>query len=84
MTDHKVRISKEIDVRKLSAQLKHPTIFDAFKALHPGETMQLIHDHNPRPLHYQFDYEFSGTYEWNALEEGPEVWRVNITKTQEL
>jgi uncharacterized protein (DUF2249 family) len=82
MADKKTRITKEIDVRELSAQLKHPIIFDAFKALSVDGTMQLISDQSLRPLHYQFDYEFSGNYKWNSVAEGPDIWRVNITKTK--
>ncbi|ETJ25346.1 Hemerythrin HHE cation binding protein [human gut metagenome] len=40
---------------------------------------QLI-DIDPRPLHYQFIMELPETFEWEYLEEGPEVWRVAITK----
>lgn len=42
--------------------------------------MELINDHNPKPLHYQFKAEREGFFYWDYLEEGPEVWRVAITK----
>lgn len=44
--------------------------------------MELINDHDPRPLHYQFMIEREGEFEWEYLEEGPEVWRVAITKAK--
>ncbi|MDF2487044.1 MAG: hypothetical protein K0R46_3212, partial [Herbinix sp.] len=50
------------------------------EALQPGEIMELINDHDPRPLHYQFIMERPNTFAWEYLEEGPEVWRVAITK----
>ena len=40
--------------------------------------MELINDHDPRPLHYQMLAENEGEFEWEYLEEGPEVWRVSI------
>lgn len=73
-------INRKIDVRELPPKRKHATIFESFKQLEVGQTMQLISDHNPKPFYYQFDYEFSGTFDWVYIEEGPEVWKINITK----
>ena len=70
----------QVDARKYEPKDKHPTIFNAFEALKPGETMELINDHDPRPLRYQMMAEMDGQFEWEYLEEGPEVWRVAITK----
>ena len=41
----------------------------------------LVNDHDPKPLYYQFSFERAGTFTWRYLEEGPEVWRVEIGKT---
>jgi uncharacterized protein (DUF2249 family) len=46
-----------------------------------GETMRVIHEHNPRPFYFQFDCEFSGCYHWRYEKEGPDLWQVAITKT---
>ncbi|WP_059170906.1 DUF2249 domain-containing protein [Bacillus sp. FJAT-27445] len=59
---------------------KHPTIFNAFDSLENGETMQIINDHDPRPLLYQFMMERPEAFEWEYLEEGPETWKVAIQK----
>jgi len=61
---------------------KHRIIFETFEALEPGTTMELINDHNPKPLYYEFKIERTGTFEWAYIEEGPEVWRVAITKVK--
>jgi uncharacterized protein (DUF2249 family) len=53
-----------------------------FDGLVVGETFQLINDHEPRPLFYQFQFERPGQYEWAYEEQGPAVWRVNITKVK--
>lgn len=45
-----------------------------------GQKMELINDHDPKPLHYQFLAEMPDKFEWEYLENGPEVWRVSITK----
>jgi uncharacterized protein (DUF2249 family) len=59
---------------------KHRVIHETFDALEPGTTMELINDHNPKPLRYEFMMEKEGQFEWEYLEEGPEIWRVAITK----
>lgn len=70
----------EIDVRPIPPKDKHPRIFQTFDGLKEGETMELINDHDPKPLQYQFMAELKGKFGWEYLEEGPEVWRVAITK----
>jgi uncharacterized protein (DUF2249 family) len=42
--------------------------------------MELINDHDPKPLHYQLMAEYENKFEWEYLEQGPEVWRVSIGK----
>lgn len=42
--------------------------------------MELTNDHDPRPLFYQFQIEREGTFSWEYLEKGPELWRVAIGK----
>lgn len=71
---------KELDVRVIPPPQKHPTIFNTFDALSKGEGFQLVNDHEPRPLLYQFQIERTGQFDWQYVEQGPDVWRVNITK----
>lgn len=74
--------TSQVDARRYEPKDKHPVIFNTFEALKSGEKMELINDHDPRPLHYQFMIEREGEFEWEYLEEGPEVWRVAITKAK--
>lgn len=74
------QFSAAVDARIYVPKDKHPTIFNTFFALKPGEKMELINDHDPRPLHYQLIIEHDGEFEWEYLEEGPEVWRVAMTR----
>lgn len=71
---------KTLDVRPIPPREKHSTIFQTFDALGTGESFVLINDHDPRPLRYQFDAEHAGRFGWQYLEQGPEVWRVQISK----
>ena len=70
----------ELDVRPIPPREKHPTIFRTFDALTPGQEMVIINDHDPRPLRYQFQAERPDRFDWAYEEEGPEVWRVRITR----
>ncbi|WP_217923091.1 DUF2249 domain-containing protein [Miltoncostaea oceani] len=69
-----------IDVREMVPRDRHPTIFTTFEALSPGQAMELVNDHDPQPLRRQFETRLPGSYTWDYLEEGPEVWRVRIGK----
>ncbi|NOX67430.1 MAG: DUF2249 domain-containing protein [Chlorobi bacterium] len=71
---------KELDIRPIIPREKHSTIFSTFEALNIGEAFQLINDHDPKPLYYEMEAERKGTFEWEYVEQGPEVWRVNIKK----
>lgn len=69
-----------LDVRFLAPRERHPLIFQTFDSLPEGGALELINDHEPKPLLYQLQFEQWGTFEWSPLEEGPEVWRVEIRK----
>lgn len=71
---------KELDVRTIPPRERHPLIFQTFDALAPGEAFILVNDHDPKPLFYQFSFEREGQFTWTYLEEGPNVWRVQIGK----
>ncbi len=73
----------ELDVRPLPPRDKHATIHATFDALAVGESMLLINDHDPKPLHYEFQMERPGVFEWEYLERGPEMWRVRIGRRGE-
>lgn len=69
-----------INVPDYPPREKHPTIMNAFDDLASGEMMQIVNDHDPRPLQYQFMMERKDSFTWEYLEEGPETWRVAIGK----
>ena len=69
---------KDLDVRTLIPMERHRTIFETYNALPVGDAFVLINDHDPKPLYYQFAAEHTGQFTWEYLEEGPEVWKVQI------
>lgn len=69
-----------LDVREIPHRQRHPLIFATLAALEHGDVVELVNDHDPKPLYYQLNAERPGQYGWTYEEEGPEVWRVQITK----
>lgn len=72
--------STVLDVRTIAPRDRHPRIFSTFDCLGAGETMEIVNDHDPKPLRYQFEAEMPGTFTWDYLETGPETWRVRIAR----
>ncbi|TWP36676.1 DUF2249 domain-containing protein [Leekyejoonella antrihumi] len=71
-----------LDVRTEIPKRRHELIFETFTDLTPGSAYVLVNDHDPKPLYYQFEAEHAGSYSWEYLEEGPEVWRVRIGRVE--
>lgn len=69
-----------VDARDYAPVDKHRVIFETFEGLETNQVMELVNDHDPVPLYYQFQAERGGQFEWVYLEQGPSIWRVAITK----
>ncbi len=72
--------STRIDVREIAPRERHATIFAAFKALGFGDALEVVSDHDPKPLYYQFQVEAPGNFSWVYAQNGPDVWCVSIQK----
>ena len=70
----------ELNVTLIQPKMKHPTIFQHFDELQPGEGFRILNDHDPKPLYYQLIGERGNIFTWTYLEKGPEWWRVEIRK----
>lgn len=71
---------KTIDAREIPPINRHPLIFETFDALGEHESFELVNDHDPKPLYYQFLHERPDQFTWEYLEQGPATWRVAITR----
>ncbi len=69
-----------VDLRELAPSERHPLVFSTFDQLGTGQAMELINDHNPKPLHARFMMDLPGRFSWDYLEQGPDTWRVAITR----
>lgn len=71
-----------VNATEYPPHMKHRVIFETFDNLSAGESMLLENDHDPMPLHYQFELERPGIYEWEYLEKGPEWFKIRISKIE--
>jgi len=69
-----------LDLRPLPPVERHPLIFSTFDDIAIGGQVKIVNDHDPRPLHYQFEAERQGTYDWHTADEGPKKWVAYIKK----
>ena len=69
-----------LNVTILEPRQKHPTIFVRFDELNEGESLTIHNDHDPKPLYYQLLGERGDIFTWEYLEQGPEWWKVKISK----
>jgi uncharacterized protein (DUF2249 family) len=69
-----------LDVRKLEPQQRHAIVQRLIDRLGRGRSLQLIADHNPRPLRGYFEMVYGDEAQWSYLEQGPAVWRVRLAR----
>jgi uncharacterized protein (DUF2249 family) len=71
-----------IDIRIVPRPERHRLIFRSFERLSQGDALILVNDHDPRPLAHHFGARYGGAFGWQYLEQGPDVWRVRISRTR--
>lgn len=69
-----------LNVTLLEPREKHPAIFQRYDLLNDGESLTIHNDHDPKPLYYQLLGERGDGFTWEYLEQGPEWWKVRISK----
>jgi uncharacterized protein (DUF2249 family) len=73
--------SIEVDARPVEPRDRLETILGAYRSLARGGTMRLIVDHDPSCMYYMLEAtEAEGSFSFRKLEDGPEVWRAEVTK----
>lgn len=69
-----------LDVRRLPCELRRATIIESFDALEPGQAMDIINTFDPVPLRQHFEERTLVGFGWDYLEEGPDIWRIRLTR----
>ncbi|MBX6365095.1 MAG: DUF2249 domain-containing protein [Gemmatimonadetes bacterium] len=71
-----------LDVRPVPPKDRYDTIMGAFQALPAGAVLDLTVDHDPTCMYYTLKAtRGDDAFEFAYLENGPEVWRVQVKKT---
>ncbi len=69
-----------LDLRTLPLSRQRALILATFDALAPGETLELLDDHDPMPLYFRLDRLREGEFAWRYLQTGPDCWQVRIVR----
>ena len=72
------------DGRNIPCSEKHGQIIAKWQALPVGAAFVLINNHDPVRMHKQFSELWPGTFEWKYLVQGPDEFRIQITKLKPL
>ena len=70
----------KIDLRDIPSRDRHPLVFNTYRLLLAGQTMELVVDHEPEHLYQEFQEGRLGAFGWDYIERGPKLWRVRIMR----
>ncbi|MCK5700638.1 MAG: DUF2249 domain-containing protein, partial [Cyclobacteriaceae bacterium] len=74
--------NKVLDVRGVDKRFRKKMVLNLFADLKEDQQLELISDHSLAPLNILFQKEKHGFFIWTDLENGPELWRISIQKTE--
>ncbi|MBV6522481.1 MAG: hypothetical protein MNPFHGCM_02629 [Gemmatimonadaceae bacterium] len=70
-----------LDIRPVEPKDRFERIMGAYEALPVDSTLDLIVDHDPKCMYYTLRAtQGEGTFRFEYLDEGPEVWRVHVRR----
>jgi len=73
--------SLDLDMRTVEPRDRYETIMGAWRALGRGRTLRLTLDHDPSCMYFSLEAtEGQGAFAFRRVEDGPEVWRAEVTK----
>jgi uncharacterized protein (DUF2249 family) len=75
---------KIFDGRSIPCSVKHGLVIQKWLDLPVGDYFVLVNDHDPVRMHEQFSAQWPGAFDWQYLQQGPEEFRMKITKLKAL
>jgi uncharacterized protein (DUF2249 family) len=78
MPDTAGNSERVIKVAEIDPRVRHTIIMQLFANLDAENSLQLVSDHDPRPLRFQLESLHGSRCDWHYLEQGPDVWRVRL------
>lgn len=73
-----------INVTDIDPRHRHTIIEQLFEHLTLGASLQIVVDHDPRPLRFQLEARHGSRCHWTYLEEGPDIWRVRLQQKDKI
>ena len=67
-----------IKVADIDPRHRHTILFRLFEHLAADASLQIIVDHDPKPLRLQLEARHGARCNWSYLEKGPDSWRVRL------
>jgi uncharacterized protein (DUF2249 family) len=83
-TENRIGADKVMDIRAIPCSIKHGLILRTWLELPVGDHFILHNDHDPMRMQNQFAAQWPGTFTWEHLVQGPDEFRVKITKLKQL
>jgi uncharacterized protein (DUF2249 family) len=71
-----------LDFRTVPPARRYSQTFETFEALSPGVGFELVSEHDPWPLYFQFAARPSVPFTWDYLEKGPKLWRARVVRLE--
>jgi uncharacterized protein (DUF2249 family) len=70
-----------VDIRQVEPKNRMDAILGAYRSLHAGRVLRIIFDHDPSCMYFTLQAtEPEGSFAFDRIEDGPEVWRVDVRK----
>lgn len=69
-----------LDIRTIAAHERPAMIVSVFCSLLAGQALEVVCDHEDRPLREQLHVALPGRFSWTDLEQAPGRWRAAITR----
>lgn len=81
MSQIKQSAERVVTVAEIEPRYRHLIISQLFEHLPPGSSLQLVVDHDPKPLRFQLEARYGARCGWAYLEQGSDVWRVRLRQS---
>lgn len=70
----------QIDLRDIPARDRVALLFNTYRLLQSGQSMELVSDEDPAPLQTEFRLRQPAGFSWAPTENGPAAWRVRVVR----
>lgn len=75
-----MEVTETLNVTTLVVLFKNQIILNHFDHLEEGKAFMLLNNCDPKPIYYRLLVERGQTFNWKYVAEGPDIWKVKISK----